>query len=95
MRKLLQLPIRFYQYALSPLMMSHCRHTPSCSSYAIEAIEHHGAGKGLYLAAHRLLRCHPWGTEGYDPVPGTDSPTDSRRYPAQSLNPHNVNQHAD
>lgn len=70
MRKLLLLPIRFYQYAISPLMASHCRHYPTCSSYAIEAIERHGAIKGFGLAVMRLLRCHPWAEGGYDPVPG-------------------------
>ncbi len=71
MRKLLLLPIRFYQYAISPLMASHCRHYPTCSQYAVEAISHHGAIKGLFLAIRRLLRCHPWAEGGYDPVPGT------------------------
>ncbi|WP_375177741.1 membrane protein insertion efficiency factor YidD [Marinobacter mobilis] len=71
MRKLLLLPIRFYQYAISPLMANHCRHYPTCSTYAIEAIEHHGPLKGLFLATKRLLRCHPWAEGGYDPVPGT------------------------
>jgi putative membrane protein insertion efficiency factor len=74
MRKLLLLPIRFYQYAISPLMASHCRHYPTCSQYALEAITHHGALKGLFLAIRRLLRCHPWAEGGYDPVPGTTAP---------------------
>ncbi len=73
MRKLLLLPIRFYQYAISPLMASHCRHYPTCSQYAVEAITRHGAVKGLYLAIRRLLRCHPWAEGGYDPVPGTEA----------------------
>tara|TARA_R110002073_G_scaffold184151_1_gene342474 strand:- start:499 stop:792 length:294 start_codon:yes stop_codon:yes gene_type:complete len=72
MRKLLLLPIRFYQYAISPMMASHCRHYPTCSQYAVEAIVHHGALKGLFLAIRRLLRCHPWAEGGYDPVPGTE-----------------------
>ncbi|MBK1872541.1 MULTISPECIES: membrane protein insertion efficiency factor YidD [Marinobacter] len=71
MRKLLLFPIRFYQYAISPLMASHCRHYPTCSQYAVEAISHHGSLKGLYLSVKRLLRCHPWAEGGYDPVPGT------------------------
>ncbi|MCG8520238.1 MULTISPECIES: membrane protein insertion efficiency factor YidD [Marinobacter] len=69
MRKLLLLPIRCYQYAISPMMASHCRHYPTCSNYAIEAIERHGAVRGSYLAGRRLLRCHPWSPGGYDPVP--------------------------
>ncbi|WP_223795069.1 membrane protein insertion efficiency factor YidD [Marinobacter sp. F4216] len=72
MRKLLLLPIRFYQYAISPMMASHCRHYPTCSQYAVEAITHHGALKGLLLATKRLSRCHPWSEGGYDPVPGTE-----------------------
>jgi len=71
MRKLLLGPIRVYQYAISPLMVSHCRHYPTCSQYAIEAINRHGALKGFLLAVRRLLRCHPWAEGGYDPVPGT------------------------
>lgn len=69
MRKLLLLPIRFYQYAISPLMANHCRHYPTCSQYAVEAIEQHGALSGMLLAIRRLLRCHPWAEGGYDPVP--------------------------
>ncbi len=69
MRKLLILPIRFYQYAISPLLGSHCRFTPTCSQYAIEAIERFGVFKGSFLAVRRLLSCHPWGRSGYDPVP--------------------------
>lgn len=69
MRKLLLFPIRVYQYAISPLMASHCRHYPTCSTYAIEAITNHGALHGLLLAVKRLLRCHPWAEGGYDPVP--------------------------
>ena len=69
MRKLLVLPIRFYQYAISPLMASHCRHYPTCSVYALDALKLHGPGKGSLLAAKRILRCHPWGTHGIDPVP--------------------------
>ncbi|MEC7815886.1 MAG: membrane protein insertion efficiency factor YidD [Pseudomonadota bacterium] len=75
MRQLLLLPIRFYQYALSPMMASHCRHIPTCSQYAIEAIQHHGALKGSVYTTARLLRCHPWGKGGYDPVPGTETST--------------------
>jgi len=69
MRKFLILPIRFYQYAISPLLGSHCRYTPTCSEYAIEAIERFGMFKGSWLAGKRLLSCHPWGKSGHDPVP--------------------------
>jgi len=63
------LPIRLYQYILSPLLPKNCRHVPTCSEYAIEALKIHGLFKGGWLAFNRILRCHPWGTYGYDPVP--------------------------
>ena len=69
MKTLLILPIRFYQRFISPLLPPACRFTPTCSQYAIEAIQKHGALKGLYLAIRRLLRCHPWGGSCYYPVP--------------------------
>lgn len=61
--------VRFYQLCLSPLKPPSCRFTPTCSQYAIEALRKHGPIKGLYLTVRRLLRCHPWGGSGYDPVP--------------------------
>ena len=67
--RLLILPIRFYQKFISPLTPPSCRYTPTCSQYAVEALRKHGPIKGMYLAVHRLLRCHPWGGHGYDPVP--------------------------
>jgi putative membrane protein insertion efficiency factor len=69
MRHLLIYPIRFYRYVISPLLGSRCRYTPTCSEYAIEAIERFGAVKGGWLAGKRILSCHPWGKHGYDPVP--------------------------
>ena len=66
---LLLLPIYFYKGAISPLTPPSCRFTPSCSTYAVEALRRHGPFKGLYLAIRRILRCHPWGGSGYDPVP--------------------------
>ena len=69
MRKLALLPIQFYRYAISPLMASHCRFYPSCSCYALEAIEYHGTLRGGWLTLRRLGRCHPWNPGGYDPVP--------------------------
>ena len=68
-RRALTAPIRLYQLVLSPLLGQNCRFTPSCSAYAIGAIEAHGAGRGIVLALRRILRCHPWGGSGYDPVP--------------------------
>ena len=67
--KLLVLPIRFYQYAISPLLGPSCRFTPTCSEYAKQAILKYGPIKGLGLAIWRILRCNPWGGSGYDPVP--------------------------
>lgn len=61
--------LRAYQYALSPFLGQHCRFHPTCSQYAIDALRLHGAGRGLLLAARRLLRCHPWHPGGPDPVP--------------------------
>ena len=69
MRRLLIGIIRAYQYLLSPWWGNHCRFTPTCSHYAVEALERHGALAGTWLAARRILRCHPWSEGGYDPVP--------------------------
>ena len=66
---LLMQPIRFYRFFLSPWLGVNCRFAPSCSAYAIEAIQVHGPLRGGALAAHRLCRCHPWGASGFDPVP--------------------------
>ena len=63
------LMIRFYQRSISPLLPSACRFTPTCSHYSLEAIRKHGPLRGLYLGIKRILRCHPWGGQGYDPVP--------------------------
>jgi len=60
--------LRGYQVLISPLLPPACRFTPTCSEYAIEAVRHHGALRGVYLAARRLLRCHPFHPGGYDPV---------------------------
>ena len=66
---LLILPIRFYRAAISPMFPPACRYVPTCSQYAIEAITKYGPVKGLWLAVKRILRCHPWGGSGFDPVP--------------------------
>lgn len=66
---LLSLPIYFYRHCISPLTPPSCRFTPTCSQYALEALRKHGPVRGLWLAIKRILRCHPWGGSGYDPVP--------------------------
>ncbi len=69
LKKLLILPIRFYQYVLSPWIGNSCRFTPSCSNYMIEAINTHGACKGLWLGTKRICRCNAFFKGGHDPVP--------------------------
>jgi putative membrane protein insertion efficiency factor len=61
--------VRIYQLVISPLKPASCRYTPTCSEYAIQALRKYGPFKGSYLAASRIMRCHPWGGHGYDPVP--------------------------
>ena len=61
--------IRAYQYVVSPLLVQSCRFHPSCSAYALEAVERHGSVRGVWLAVKRVLRCHPWHAGGCDPVP--------------------------
>jgi uncharacterized protein len=68
--------IRTYQLTLSPVLPPSCRYLPSCSDYAAEAIARHGAARGCWLALRRLLRCHPWGGSGYDPVPAAPTAPD-------------------
>ena len=69
--------VRFYSLALSPWLGSNCRYDPTCSSYALEALQVHGVFKGSWLAARRIGRCHPWGGSGYDPVPDSDAREES------------------
>ncbi len=61
--------VKFYKGAISPLLPPSCRYTPTCSEYALEALRIHGPLRGSILAIKRILRCHPWGGSGYDPVP--------------------------
>ena len=87
-RVIAKAPIRAYKYAISPMLPQACRFEPTCSRYAIEAIETHGALKGLWLGLRRILRCHPitWlgGGAGYDPVP----PARTQRHAAQDCAGH-------
>ena len=61
--------VRFYQVAISPYTPATCRYTPTCSHYAIEALQKHGILRGGWLSLKRIFSCHPWGGRGYDPVP--------------------------
>ncbi|MDO5616490.1 MAG: membrane protein insertion efficiency factor YidD [Cruoricaptor ignavus] len=61
--------IKFYQYAISPWLGKNCRFHPTCSQYMLEALKIHGLFRGFFLGAKRISKCHPWGGEGYDPVP--------------------------
>lgn len=79
MKVIALLPIRFYRYAISPMMLPRCRYEPSCSAYAEEAVTRFGLVKGGWLAARRLARCHPGYPGGYDPVPEQFSPGSCNR----------------
>ena len=95
LRNIACIPIRLYQWTLSPLKTAlmgpsvGCRFHPSCSNYALQAIQKHGIGKGAILAIKRILRCHPWGGEGPDPVPnlGDFKPRRNPERNDQGLNP--------
>ena len=69
MKKALLLLIKLYKKSLSPLLGNHCRFFPTCSEYTYGAIEKYGAGRGIVLGAKRILKCHPFHSGGYDPVP--------------------------
>lgn len=69
--------IKGYQWIVSPVLPGSCRFYPTCSSYALQAINTHGPIKGAWLGAKRILRCHPWNDGGFDPVPNTDTDTNS------------------
>ena len=71
---LLRILIRGYQWLLAPVLPPACRHHPSCSEYALEAVARFGPLGGVWLAVKRLCRCHPWGGDGFDPVPGGELP---------------------
>lgn len=75
---LLSWPVKAYRLILSPWVGHGCRYQPTCSVYALDALSKHGAIKGGWLAAKRIVSCHPWGGSGYDPVPGTDPDHDAR-----------------
>jgi len=72
-RRAFTFPLRFYQHWISPLKPPMCRFAPTCSQYAVEAIELHGILRGSWLALRRILRCHPFCRGGFDPVPGSET----------------------
>jgi uncharacterized protein len=69
LRKIYIVPIKIYQWVLSPYLGNNCRHLPTCSHYAIDSIQEWGIFKGTWMGIKRISKCHPWGTNGYDPVP--------------------------
>lgn len=73
LRLLLLTLIQSYRLLLSPMLPPSCRYTPTCSAYGLKAVRRHGALYGGWLTLRRILRCHPWGGQGYDPVPGDDT----------------------
>ena len=68
-RAMAKAPVHAYRWTLKPLLGMECRHLPTCSEYALQAIDINGAWRGSWLALSRVCRCHPWGTHGFDPVP--------------------------
>jgi putative membrane protein insertion efficiency factor len=69
MSRLLMILVRMYRFFISPMLGSNCRFSPSCSAYAMQALQKYGALRGSWLAIKRILRCHPWHPGGADPVP--------------------------
>ena len=74
MQRTLMFLVRAYRLLFSPWLGSACRFTPTCSAYALQALQDHGAGQGSYLVLRRLARCHPWCFGGHDPVPDNTAP---------------------
>jgi len=79
MRLILIALIKLYRYAISPYLAPSCRYTPTCSSYAIEAVERFGIFRGSWMAICRISRCHPWHSAGYDPVPDNNNLSMTRK----------------
>jgi putative membrane protein insertion efficiency factor len=79
MRQILIALIKLYRYVISPYLAPSCRYTPTCSSYAIEAVERFGVFRGSWMAMRRIGRCHPWHSAGYDPVPDNNNLSMTRK----------------
>jgi len=79
MRQILIALIKLYRYVISPYLAPSCRYTPTCSSYAIEAVERFGVFRGSWMAIRRIGRCHPWHSAGYDPVPDNNNLSMTRK----------------
>jgi len=79
--RLLILPVRGYKRFVSPLLPPACRYVPTCSEYMVEALQTHGAVRGLWLGTRRICRCHPWGGHGWDPVPPPAPPSTRKSLP--------------
>ena len=73
--------VRSYQLVISPVLAGSCRYHPTCSQYALDAIDTHGPLKGSWLAIRRVARCHPWGSSGFDPVPPGNAKTAQEKLP--------------
>ena len=86
MRIILISILKAYQYLISPLLGQRCRFYPSCSSYAIAAIENHGIIRGIFFAVKRLVKCQPWHSGGYDPIPKSTKPTKSTKSKKDNAN---------
>ena len=84
MKAILVALLRAYRFAISPLYGQVCRYHPTCSAYALEAVQTHGAARGSWLAARRVLRCHPWAAGGVDHVPSASQPDSTIRRPMGS-----------
>lgn len=80
--------VRGYQLLISPILAGSCRYHPTCSGYALEALEKHGPASGSWLAVKRIFRCHPWGGHGFDPVPEPRSHTHESRSHAGACGAH-------
>lgn len=75
LRYIVIIPVKIYQWMISPLLGPTCRYQPTCSHYMLQAIEEWGLIKGFYIGMKRIFRCHPWGSSGYDPVPKKNQET--------------------